>query len=34
MFKEDWVQFGETPEIGDYYISIDLAGFEDVSKKN
>ena len=33
MFKEDWVKFGETPEIGDYYISIDLAGFEDVSKK-
>ena len=33
MFKEDWVVFGETPEVGDYYISIDLAGFEDVSKK-
>jgi predicted phage terminase large subunit-like protein len=33
MFKEDWVKFGETPEVGDYYISIDLAGFEDVSKK-
>ena len=33
MFKEEWVKFGETPEIGDYYISIDLAGFEDVSKK-
>ena len=33
MFKEDWVKFGEAPEIGDYYISIDLAGFEDVSKK-
>jgi len=33
MFKEDWVVFGESPEIGDYYISIDLAGFEDVSKK-
>ena len=33
MFKEDWVVFGETPDIGDYYISIDLAGFEDVSKK-
>jgi predicted phage terminase large subunit-like protein len=33
MFKEDWVVFDETPEIGDYYISIDLAGFEDVSKK-
>ena len=33
MFKEEWVKFGETPEIGDYYISVDLAGFEDVSKK-
>lgn len=33
MFKEDWVVFGESPDIGDYYISIDLAGFEDVSKK-
>ena len=33
MFKEEWVKFGESPEIGDYYVSIDLAGFEDVSKK-
>ena len=33
MFKEEWVKFDETPEVGDYYISIDLAGFEDVSKK-
>ena len=33
MFKEEWVKFGEAPEIGDYYVSIDLAGFEDVSKK-
>ena len=33
MFKEEWVKFGEAPEVGDYYISIDLAGFEDVSKK-
>jgi predicted phage terminase large subunit-like protein len=33
MFKEEWVKFGEAPDIGDYYISIDLAGFEDVSKK-
>ena len=33
MFKEDWVLFDDTPEIGDYYISIDLAGFEDVNKK-
>ena len=33
MFKEDWVQFGEEPEAGDYYIAIDLAGFEEVGKK-
>lgn len=33
MFKEDWVVFSEAPDVGDYYISIDLAGFEDVSKK-
>ena len=33
MFKEDWVLFDDTPELGDYYISIDLAGFEDVNKK-
>ena len=33
MFKEEWVRFGDSPEDGDYYISIDLAGFEDVSKK-
>ena len=33
MFKEEWVQFTESPEEGDYYISIDLAGFEEVNKK-
>jgi predicted phage terminase large subunit-like protein len=33
MFKEDWIQFGEEPEDGDYYIAIDLAGFEEVNKK-
>lgn len=35
MFKEDWVKFGEPnkDEEGDYYISIDLAGFEEVNKK-
>lgn len=34
MFKEDWVQFDEEePDDGDYYIAIDLAGFEDVGKK-
>ena len=33
MFKEEWVRFGEEPEEGDYYIAVDLAGFEDVNKK-
>lgn len=34
MFKEDWIKFSEEePPDGDYYIAIDLAGFEDVSKK-
>ena len=35
MFKEDWVKFGEPDdeEVGDYYVSIDLAGFEEVNKK-
>lgn len=38
IFKEDWVQFDEEePQVGDYYIAIDLAGFVDTSstsKKN
>jgi predicted phage terminase large subunit-like protein len=38
IFKEDWVQFDtEEPSIGDYYIAVDLAGFQDnssPSKKN
>jgi predicted phage terminase large subunit-like protein len=34
MFKEDWVVVSEdVPEIGDYYIAVDLAGFEEVNKK-
>lgn len=33
MFKEDWVKFTEAPEYGDYYIAIDLAGFEEVNKQ-
>ena len=35
MSKEDWVKFGEPDdeEVGDYYVSIDLAGFEEVNKK-
>ena len=33
MFKEEWVRFGESPGEGDYYIAVDLAGFEEVNKK-
>lgn len=34
MFKEDWVVVSdEEPEVGDYYIAVDLAGFEEVNKK-
>ena len=34
MFKESWIQTSEeAPEAGDYYIAIDLAGFEEVNKK-
>ena len=34
MFKEDWVSFSkDKPEVGDYYIAVDLAGFEEVNKK-
>jgi phage terminase large subunit-like protein len=32
MFKEEWVKFSDTPKDGDYYIAVDLAGFEDVGK--
>jgi phage terminase large subunit-like protein len=33
MFKEDWVQFeSEEPGDGDYYISVDLAGFAETGK--
>jgi predicted phage terminase large subunit-like protein len=33
MFREEWIKYGEPPENGDYYIAIDLAGFEEVGKK-
>jgi len=34
MFKEDWVKFDdEGIDEGDYYIAVDLAGFEEVNKK-
>jgi predicted phage terminase large subunit-like protein len=35
IFKEEWVKFSdEEPEQGDFYISVDLAGFADVAKAN
>lgn len=35
MFKEEWVLFADRDADveGDYYIAVDLAGFQDVSKK-
>ena len=33
IFKEEWVVFEESPpQIGEYYIAIDMAGFEEVGK--
>lgn len=32
IFKEEWIKYGEEPELGDYYIAIDLAGFQEVGK--
>lgn len=31
IFKEEWIQFGEEPDQGDYYIAVDLAGFADIA---
>jgi predicted phage terminase large subunit-like protein len=33
IFKEEWIKYGVEPEHGSYYISIDLAGFEEVAKQ-
>lgn len=32
IFKEDWIKYGDTPKDCDYYIAIDLAGFQEVGK--
>lgn len=29
-FKEEWLKFGKEPDYGNYYIAIDLAGFENI----
>jgi predicted phage terminase large subunit-like protein len=36
LFKDDWIKYGDAddePTLGTYYIAVDLAGFEDVSKQ-
>jgi len=33
IFKEEWIKYGEEPQVGSYYIAIDLAGFEEVAKQ-
>lgn len=30
VFRQQWLKYGEEPEYGDYYLAIDLAGFEEV----
>lgn len=34
IFKEEWLLYGAEPDEGDYYIAVDLAGFEEVSDPN
>jgi predicted phage terminase large subunit-like protein len=33
IFKEEWIVYGEEPEVGSYFLAIDLAGFEEVAKQ-
>ena len=33
IFKEEWIKYGEEPQYGSYYVAVDLAGFEEVSKQ-
>jgi predicted phage terminase large subunit-like protein len=33
IFKEEWIKYGEEPQVCSYYIAIDLAGFEEVAKQ-
>lgn len=34
IFKEDWIKYSSTePDEGDYFIAVDLAGFENVTKE-
>jgi len=33
IFKEEWIVYGEEPEMGSYFLAIDLAGFEEVARQ-
>jgi hypothetical protein len=33
IFKEEWIKYGVEPSYGSYFISVDLAGFEEVAKQ-
>lgn len=32
VFKEEWIAYGDTPTDGEYFIAVDLAGFEELGK--
>lgn len=34
IFKEEWFKYGPEPKDGEYYITVDLAGFQEVSDPN
>ena len=34
VFKEEWFKYGPEPKQGDFYIAVDLAGFEEVKDPN
>ena len=31
LFKESWLKYGPEPQYGNYYIAVDLAGFENIN---
>lgn len=34
MFKEEWIKFSKEPTDGEYMVAVDLAGFEELGKRN
>ena len=33
LFKDSWIEYGSEPDIGDWYIAVDPAGFENVGNR-